>query len=105
MPTNTFIAKAHTNFTSILMEAQSQDEFVKHITALAKHVRDVHEWEGRKCDFHPLRVCTCGTCDNREQLMCEGKLNFHALLYEIECHERAAQFKKIGPPNSEAWSL
>ena len=26
------------------------------------------------------------------------KLNFHALLYEIECHERAAQFKKLVHP-------
>ena len=40
-----FISKAHTNFTSILMEAQSQEEFVKRLEALPKHARDIHEWE------------------------------------------------------------
>ena len=34
-----FISKAHTNFTSILMEAQSQEEFVKRLEALPKHAR------------------------------------------------------------------
>ena len=29
-----FISKAHTNFSSILMEAQSQEEFVKRLEAL-----------------------------------------------------------------------
>ena len=54
-----FIAKAHTNFTSILMEAQSQEEFVRRLKALPYHARDIHEWEGGWCDFHPLCVCTC----------------------------------------------
>ncbi len=62
-----FISKAHTNFTSILMEAQSQEEFVKHVEALPKHARDVHEWEGGRCDFHPLRVCTCRKCEEHVQ--------------------------------------
>ena len=47
-----FISTAHTNFTSILMEAQSQEEFVKHVEALPNHARDEHEWEGGRCDFH-----------------------------------------------------
>ena len=38
-----FISKAHTNFTSILMEAQSQDDFVTRLEALPKHARDIHE--------------------------------------------------------------
>ena len=41
--TDAFISKAHTNFTSILMEVKSQ-EFVRRLTGLPKHVRDVHEW-------------------------------------------------------------
>ena len=103
----TFISKAHINFMSILMKAQSQDEFVSRITALAKHARDVHEWEGGNCDFHPLRVCTCGGCSNKEKLTCEGKpfetrlklrCAFHALAYEIECNERAAQVQKLVHP-------
>ena len=68
-----FISKAHTNFTSILMEAQSQEEFVRRLEALPKHARDVHEWEGGRCDFHPLRVCTCQKCSNQEEIKCEGK--------------------------------
>ena len=38
-----FISKAHTNFTSILMEAQSQEEFVIRVKALPYHARDIHE--------------------------------------------------------------
>ena len=102
-----FISKAHTNFTSILMEAQSQEEFVRRLEALPKHARDVHEWEGGRCDFHPLRVCTCQKCSNQEEIKCEGKpyqtrmkldCEFHALLYEIECMERASQASKLVHP-------
>ena len=102
-----FISKAHTNFTSILMEAQSQEEFVRRVKALAYHARDIHEWEGGRCDFHPLLFCTCRKCDDKEQIECEGKpyktrmkldCEFHALLYEIECTERAAQASKLVHP-------
>ena len=41
--TDAFISKAHTNFTSILIEVKSQEEFVRRLTALPKHARDVHE--------------------------------------------------------------
>ena len=89
-----FISKAHTNF-------------VKRLEALPKHARDIHEWEGGRCDFHPLRVCTCKNCSDKEQIECEGKpyktkmkldCEFHALLYEIECTERAAQASKLVHP-------
>ena len=46
----TLIAKAHTNFTSILIEAQSQKEYVKHVKALPRHAVDDHS----QCDYHPL---------------------------------------------------
>ena len=49
--TESFISKAHTNFTSILMHCESQEEFVRRITALPKQARDEHEWEGGRCDF------------------------------------------------------
>ena len=39
---DTFISKAHTNFTSILIEAQSQDEFVRRVKALPRHAVDDH---------------------------------------------------------------
>ena len=100
-----YFQSAH--ITSILMEAQSQEEFVKRLEALPKHARDIHEWEGGRCDFHPLRVCTCKKCGDKEQIECEGKpyktrmkldCEFHALLYEIECTERAAQASKLVHP-------
>jgi hypothetical protein len=89
------------------MEAQSQEEFVTGLEALPKYARGIHEWEGGKCDFHPLRVCTCKKCKDKEQIECEGKpyktrmkldCEFHALLYEIECTERAAQASKLVHP-------
>ena len=95
-----FISKAH---TSILMECESQEEFV----SLPKHARDEHEWEGGRCDFDPLKVCTCKKCEDKESLECAGKpyhtriklsCPFHVLAYEIECNERAACVSKILHP-------
>ena len=105
---------------------KSQEEFVRRLTALPKHARDVHEWEGGRCDYHPLRVCTCNKCPT-EEIKCEGKLlqvctcnkcpikeikcegkpyqtrlkldcEFHALLYEIECMGRASQASRLVHP-------
>ena len=91
------------------MEAHSQEEFVRHVKALPYHARDIHEWEGGRCYFHPLRVCICKKCDKKGQIECDGKpyktrmkldCEFHALLYEIECTERAAQASKLVHPIS-----
>ena len=68
-----FIGKAHTDFTSILMECQSQEEFARRLTALPKYARDEHECDGGRCDFHPQRVCTCKECDNKGEMQCTGK--------------------------------
>ena len=97
---DTFISKAHTNFTSILIEAQSQDEFVRRVKALPRHAVD----DDSQCDYHPLVVCSCGACENKDQISCQGKpyktkdCKFHALLYEIECHARAKQVKELIHP-------
>ena len=56
-----FIGKAHTDFSSILMECQSQEEFT---SALPNHARDEHEWDGEK---YPLRVCTCEQRENKDE--------------------------------------
>ena len=102
-----FIAKAHTDLTSILMACDTQDEFSRKLVALPKHARDEHEWKGGRCDFHPLRVCTCTKFEDKEQIQCDGrpyhtrcKLScpFHSLAYEIECHERAKQAKQLVHP-------
>ena len=37
-----FISQTHTNFTSILMDAQSQEEYVIRLEALPKHACDIH---------------------------------------------------------------
>ena len=71
--TDAFISKAHTNFMSILMEVKSPEEFVRRLIVLPQHARDVHEWEGGRCDYHPLRVCTCNKCPTKE-IKCEGNL-------------------------------
>ena len=42
--TASFISRTHTNFTSILMAAQSKEEFVKQLEAVPKHACYVHEW-------------------------------------------------------------
>lgn len=101
--TDAFINKAHTNFTSTLIEAQSQEEFVRRLQALPRHAVDDHSL----CDFHPLVVCSCDKCENEDQIECEGRpyrtrfrldCKFHALLYEIECHKRAGRVKELIHP-------
>ena len=89
------------------MECQLHEEFARRLTALPKHARDEHEWDGGRCDFHPQRVCTCKECDNKGEIKCTGKpyqtknkltCPFHALAYEIKCHERATQAPKLVHP-------
>ena len=55
------------------MVVQSQEEFVRRLNALPKHARDEHEREGGRCEFHTLSVCSCGNCENDDQILCEGK--------------------------------
>ena len=89
------------------MEAQSQEEFMRRREALPKHARYIHEWEGGKGVFHPLRVCTCKKCKDKNNMECEGRpyktrlrldCDFHARLYEIECRERDTQSNKLVHP-------
>ena len=91
---DTCISKAHTTFTSI---AQSQDEFVRRVKALPRHAVDDHS----QCDYHPLVVCFCGACENKDQISCQGKpyktkfrldCKFHALLYmRVPCESQAGE--------------
>ena len=52
-------------------------------------------------------MCSCKNCNDKDKIECEGKpyktrmkldCEFHALLYEIECNERAAQASKLVHP-------
>ena len=63
----------HTNFTSILVECQSPEEFVKRLKGLLHHVQARHEWKGGKCEFLPLRVCSCGKGEDRDDIKCDRK--------------------------------
>lgn len=93
-----FREKSRNYFSLILSLSQTAEEFSRKVRDLARHACDVHEWDGGKCDFHALRVCSCGKCTDAEQLECEGKeyhtrqklsCPFHSLAYEIECNHRA----------------
>ena len=93
-----FIEKARNNFSFILSESQSSDEFSSRLRLLPRHARDQHTWDGGQCGFHPVKVCSCGECEDRENFKCEGKdyhtkhilsCPLHSLAYEIECDRRA----------------
>ena len=105
--TDAFIMRARNNFSYILTDSKSAEEFAKRLRVLPRHVRDEHEWKVKKegaepttehCDFHPLRVCSCGNCADKENFKRNGKdyatwyvltCPFHSLLYEIECDSMA----------------
>ena len=89
-----FIEKARNNFSFVLSESQSAEEFATRLRTLPRHARDQHE-----CDFHPLRVCSCNECEDRDLFECDGKdyhtkhvlsCPLHSLAYEIECYSRAS---------------
>ena len=93
-----FIERSRNNFSLILSQSESAEEFATKMRVLARHARDEHEWDDGRCDFHPLRLCSCNECNDGDDLKCEGKdyhtryaltCPFHSLAYEIECHGRA----------------
>ena len=76
------------------------------------HSKDIHEWEGGSCTFHPLVKCSCKNCEVDvdgfySELKCSGEAyhsahvltcQFHALPYEIECTQRAKDAEKVIDP-------
>ena len=48
-----FIERARNNFSFILSQSQSAEEFATKMKALARHAHDEHEWDHGKCDFLP----------------------------------------------------
>lgn len=70
------------------------------------HCRVTYKWEGGSCNFHPLKKCHAmgATLIWMGLLKSAGepyhsatilKCKFHALAYEIECHERAKDATKM----------
>lgn len=107
--TNAFIQAAKRNlFCAITQSCNSASLFAERMRNLGKyHARGVHRWDGGQCDFHPLIVCSCGTCPSADELKCDGKeyvsknvlhCELHALAYEIECCHRAEQAHEIIDP-------
>ncbi len=103
-----FITVARSRFFGALVGAGTEPKkFVSRMTALHHHARDDHEWQdGQQCDFHPLRLCSCGKCDE-DNIKCEGKAYktrnvlscpFHSLAYQIECDRRADQAEDVIHP-------
>ena len=109
-----FIQSAKRNHYCALVQAgRDPDVYRSTMLALGKyHCRDIHQWEGGSCSFHPLVKCSCKGCKSDEdgfveELKCPGepyhsanilKCEFHALGYGIECHERAKDAEKVIDP-------
>ncbi|XP_070537915.1 uncharacterized protein [Ptychodera flava] len=107
-----FVRQARINHSCAIVEAghtKNPQTYRDILLQLGKyHSRNVHVWKGGNCVFHPLNVCSCGTCDEKSDPTCKGKpyssksslsCEFHALLYEIELNERAKMADKIIHPD------
>ena len=108
--TKEFIEGAKRNlFCAITQCGNNPEAFAQKMRILGKyHARGIHTWADGKCDFHPLLVCSCGNCENEEELKCEGKeyksqkvltCELHSLAYEIECCVRAENADEIVDPD------
>ena len=61
----------------------------------------VHEWEGGRCEFHPLRVCTCKKCGDSGEIQCEGKAYKTRVKLDCEftyCCMRLSAWKELNWP-------
>ena len=83
--TDSFIESAKRNlFCAISQCGNNGSIFEERMRNLGKcHVRGIHEWEGGKCELHPLRVCSCGECPDREEIACSGKQ--YASAHHLKC--------------------
>ena len=105
-----FLRGARTNFFYCLLQAETDPElFADRLLALGKyHARDIHKWKDGQCDFHNMKNCSCSDCED-DNVQCEGEdyhsknplsCPFHALTYEVECHNRALQASQIIHPRT-----
>ena len=100
-----FLKQAKTNHFCCLVQAQSPEQYADTLLQLATyHARDIHVWEGGKCSFHPTLKCSCGNCEDIDNIQCAGtpyttrnKLTckFHALCYQIVLSDIAADSEHI----------
>ena len=109
-----FIQNAKRNhYCALVQAACSPEKYGDTMLVLGKyHSRDIHEWEGGSCSFHPLVKCSCKECVEDENgfypdMKCQGqpyrsahpvKCQFHGLAYETEGAERAKNAKSVIDP-------
>ena len=77
----------------------------QHMRELGKyHARGIHSWNGGQCSFQPSVICSCGRCDDVDNLQCVGKpykskfalsCELHSLGYEIECERRTLNAESV----------
>ena len=67
-----FIEKGRNKFSFILSNSESVHEFAEALKILPRHAHE-HEWDGGKCTFHVLKVCSCRECQDDRDLKCDGK--------------------------------
>ena len=106
--TDTFVSMSRRLLFYGMHEAKTNPDFLRsRVMMLSHHARDEHEWEGGKCDFNELIVCSCGNCDKKGERHCKGKkystlhkltCPYHSLAYEIECFCRAKQAEQVIHP-------
>ncbi|CAB4003836.1 Hypothetical predicted protein [Paramuricea clavata] len=110
--TTQFIALHKEQFPNIQSANNDPEKYRVTMLTLGKyHSRDIHSWE--ECSFHPLVKCSCKKCDVDLNGFCPEmkwsgeayhsahvlKCDFHGLLYEIECANRAKDAEKVIDPN------
>ena len=104
--TDDFIRNARINHFLVCSQSGNDPQvYATRMRELGKyHARGIHQWDGGKCSFHPSTVCSCGNCDDDDNLQCEGKpyesrfilsCELHSLGYEIECETRASKAESV----------
>ena len=110
-----FIQNAKRNHYCALVHAgNSPGKYRETMLTLGRHhSREIHEWDGGSCSFHPLVKRSCKNCEADvdgfyPELKCSGeeyhsahvlKFEFHTIAYEIECSERAKHPEKVIDPD------
>ena len=70
-----FIESAWRNlYCAITQCGNDSDKFAQRMRELGRyHARGIHKWKDGECSFHPPRLCSCGDCDDEDDLKCPGK--------------------------------
>lgn len=103
-----FIKGARINHFCLLQQCKEPEEYAKRLRNLSQyHCRDIHQWETGSCEFHDQLICSCGSCEEDEDLQCDGTqyktkcpltCEFHWMSFRIECEKRANEASSIIHP-------